>query len=125
MWVSRSSDALVREIEGDHAGVATMTGSETTQTSLLRVVRQDFLHERTDQAVIAGTLVPLTGLARFWMMLSGSWSDRDGIIASRRLIRGIDLAEVADLRGRWDRRRFASSHFQNSDLTGLNLIRCW
>ena len=109
---------------GGHSGAAIMTGNEKSHIRVLRGVRLGSRHERTSQAVVAGTLTPPMGMARLWMTLSGSWSDRDGIFASKRLVRGIDVTEVADLRGRWDRCHFESCHFQNCDLSGLNLKAC-
>jgi uncharacterized protein YjbI with pentapeptide repeats len=117
-------DAVVHEIAAGHAGTETMTESAKSQISLLRGVCLGSRQERTRQAVVAGALAPPTGIARLWMTLSGSWSDRDGIIASKRLIRGIDVNEVAGLRGLWDRCHFESCHFRNCALAGLNLKSC-
>ena len=92
-------DAMVHELEADPAGELAMTEREKVHISLLRGVRRRSRHERTSLVFVAGTLVPPTGLACRWIKLSDSWSDRAGVIASKRLIRGIYVTDVADLRG--------------------------
>ena len=101
-----------------------MTEYAKSQISLLRGVRLGSRQRHTSQAVVSGALAAPTGLKRLWMKLSGTWSERDGVIASTRLIRGVDVTDVAHLRGRWDCCSFESCHFRNCDLTAMNLKSC-